>query len=244
MDDPRSLGLADLIPCDDLVRRRRDGSGRELIERTRIAQTDEVAALHRPDDLGVVPLRLCVDLRAEDQELRFGSPVGDHADLDIVEVRVDSEHHVGRQRPRGRRPGEERRVLFRELGTLTLGENGEAHVERVVRHLLVRAGHLVLREGGPAAGTPGHCTMALVEPALLVDQLQHVPDVRDVAVAVRVIGVVPVHPLAEPDGLLRDRGGAAVDAGAARARELVDPVGLDIALAVQVELALDLDLHP
>src|SRR5205823_3322434 len=98
--------------------------------------------------------------------------------------------------------GEEGRALLRKLGAPTLGENGETDVERVVCHLLVRPGHLVLGEGGPAAGTPGHRAMALVEPALLVNELQHGPDVRDVVVAVRVIGVVPIHPLAEPDGLL------------------------------------------
>src|SRR6185436_14232904 len=75
-------------------------------------------------------------------------------------------------------------------------------------------------------------------------QLQNVPDVRDVVVAVRVIGVVPVHPLPEPDGLLGDRGSAAVDARAARTRELVDAVRLDVALAVQVELPLHLHLDP
>src|SRR5687767_5824536 len=67
---------------------------------------------------------------------------------------------------------------------------------------------------------------------------------RDVVVAVRVIGVVPVHPLAEPDGLFGDRCSAAVYARAARTRELVDAVRFDVALAVQVELALHLDLDP
>src|SRR2546428_2389969 len=86
--------------------------------------------------------------------------------------------------------------------------------------------------------------MTLVQPALLVTELQHAPDMRDVVVGVRVIGVVRVHPLTEADGLLRDRGSAAVDASATRARELVDAVGLDVALAVEVELALDLHLHP
>src|SRR5687767_5593333 len=67
---------------------------------------------------------------------------------------------------------------------------------------------------------------------------------RDVVVAVRVIGVVPVHPLAEPDGLFGDRCSAAVYARAARTRELVDAVRFDVALAVQVELALHLHLDP
>src|SRR5688572_2552916 len=86
--------------------------------------------------------------------------------------------------------------------------------------------------------------MAHHEPPLLVDEFENVPDVRDVVVAVRVVGVVPIHPLAEPDGLLGDRCGAAVDPRAARARELVDAVRLDVALAVQVELALYLHLDP
>src|SRR5581483_7436555 len=123
-------------------------------------------------------------------------------------------------------------------------EHGKAHVQRRVRHLLVRAGHLMLGERGAAAGAPWHRAMPAYQPALLVAELQDAPDVRDVVVAVRVIGVVPVHPLAEADRLLRDRRGAPVDAGAARTREPVDPVRLDVALAVQVQLPLDLHLDP
>src|SRR5688500_19211500 len=91
---------------------------------------------------------------------------------------------------------------------------------------------------------PWHRAVSHHEPTLLVNELQRVPDVRDVVVAVRVIGVVPVHPLAQPDGLFGDRCGAAVDARAARTRESVDAVRLYVALAIQVALALHLHLHP
>src|SRR5256886_14631932 len=120
----------------------------------------------------------------------------------------------------------------------------EPDVHRQVRHLAVAVDHLVLRERGAAPRAPGHRAVALVEPALLLPQLQHVPDVRDVQIAVRVVGVRPVHPLTHADGPLRDRGRRPIDAGAAGFGEHRDAVGIDVALAVEVQLALDLHLDP
>ena len=111
-------------------------------------------------------------------------------------------------------------------------------------HLAVAVDHLVLRESGTAPGTPGHRAVALVEPTLLLAELQDVPDVRDVQIAVRVVGVFPIHPLTHTDGALRDRGRRPIDAGAAGFREPGDAVRLDVALAVEVELTLDLHLDP
>src|SRR5438309_311653 len=86
--------------------------------------------------------------------------------------------------------------------------------------------------------------MALVEPAFFLAQLQDVPDVRDVQVGVGEVRVLPVHPLAHADRVLGDRGGRAIDARATCVGEPRDAVRLDVALAVQVELALDLHLDP
>src|SRR5438045_9775709 len=86
--------------------------------------------------------------------------------------------------------------------------------------------------------------MTLLKRALLMNELQHSPYVGYVVVGVRVVGVLPVHPLTQADGLLGDRRGAPIDARATRTRELVDAVGLDVPLAVQIELALDLHFHP
>src|SRR5205085_3634172 len=97
---------------------------------------------------------------------------------------------------------------------------------------------------GPAPRAPRHRAVALVQPAALLAELEDVPDVRDVVVGVGEVRVVPIHPLTEPDGLLRDRFGRAVHARTARVGEAVDAVRLDVALAVEIQLALDLDLDP
>ncbi len=79
---------------------------------------------------------------------------------------------------------------------------GKAQEDGRVGDLLVAVGQLVLRERCPAAGAPGHRLVPLVEPAPFVTDLQEVPDVLDVGVGHRVVGVVPAHPLAEADRLL------------------------------------------
>src|SRR5205085_11045007 len=84
----------------------------------------------------------------------------------------------------------------------------------------------------------------LVEPPTLVHRFQEAPDVLDVRVGERVVVVVPVHPHPEAAGLLRDHLGKAADALLAALRELGEPVLLDLALRVQAERLLDLDLDP
>src|SRR3569623_1176692 len=86
--------------------------------------------------------------------------------------------------------------------------------------------------------------MALVQPAATVDLLEERPDVLDVGVAEGVVVVVPVHPLAEPDELLRLQLAVEGDPVAAAARELRETVVLDLALRAEPELLLDLDLDP
>jgi hypothetical protein len=73
---------------------------------------------------------------------------------------------------------------------------------------------------------------------------QERPDRVVVLVRVRVVAVVPVHPVAEADRLLGLDGGELVDACLAQLDESVDPELLDLALVVEAELALDLDLDP
>src|SRR5438067_5676010 len=86
--------------------------------------------------------------------------------------------------------------------------------------------------------------MALVEPAALMDGLEEAPDVFDVRVAERVVVVLPVHPLAEAAALLGHDLAVVGDAFAALFCELREPVLLDLALVVQVQRLLDLDLYP
>ena len=91
-----------------------------------------------------------------------------------------------------------------------------------------------------------HCVerCALVEPAALVHDLEEAPDVLDVRVGERVVVGVPVHPHAEPPVLLGDHLGVLGDALPAAVGELGEAVLLDLALRVEAERLLDLDLDP
>ena len=67
---------------------------------------------------------------------------------------------------------------------------------------------------------------------------------EQVAQAQQLGRVVPVHPVAEPDALLGLAGGEREHALLAQAHELGDAVRLDVALAREAEVALDVDLDP
>ena len=155
----------------------------------------------------------------------------------VVGGRVHGGSDVRRQRPRRRRPDDER------LAVPALER--EAHVERRVLELPVLAGEdLVLRDRRAAARAPHRRAMALVEPAAPVHLGEEPPDVLDVRVGERVVVGVPVHPHAEALRALGDLLGEARDALAAARGELGEAVLLDLALRVEPERPLDLDLDP
>src|SRR5437870_148501 len=90
----------------------------------------------------------------------------------VLDIRPDRGGDVRGQRPRRRRPDNERLPLA--------PLEGEADEERRMVELLVFAGEeLVLRDRGPAARAPGCRAVALVQPPPLVDGLQEPPDVLD-----------------------------------------------------------------
>ena len=60
----------------------------------------------------------------------------------------------------------------------------------------------------------------------------------------QLVGVVPVHPVAQADGLLGLHGGVAQDTLFALAHEVLQAVVLDVLLGLEAQLLLDLDLHP
>ena len=218
VDDPRSLVEHDLVPRDHPV----DDSllGGRVVERAHVLEPDELLAL----DQAVVVLAF-----ARQPPLAVTEPV--------LRVGLDRSGNVGRERPRGRRPHDERLAL-------TLLQR-EADVERRMLEVLVLPGEeLVLRDRRPAAWAPLGRPVPRVQPAALVDGLQEAPDVRDVRVRERVVVVVPVHPHAEALRLLGDHLGVLGDPLLAPRRELGEPVLLDVALRVQAERLLDLDLDP
>ena len=149
---------------------------------------------------------------------------------------MDGRRHVGGQRPGGGGPDQQPGV-----GATV---DGQPHVDGVVLDLLVGIDELVLREGGAAAGAPGHGPLGRRDPAALVAALQEVPDVFDVGVGMGVVGVVPVHPLTEANGLAGLDAGEGFDAGAAGVGEGFQAKGFDVALGVEAQVFFDFNLQP
>ena len=154
----------------------------------------------------------------------------------VVELRVDGHRHVGRQGPWRRRPDEQ--------AVISSIQERKSDRDRLVRELGIGIEHLVLRDRGSTPRTPRHRTMPPVQPAAPVAVLQRVPVVFDVDVRHREIGAWPVHPLAEPPGLLRLDFGEVQDPISAGEREALETERLDLALRVEPEGFLDFDFHP
>jgi hypothetical protein len=219
VDDPGALVERDLVPRDHAVRHAFLRG--QILEGRVVLQADEILAR---DDVVVLPALL-------------GQPPAAVAQP-VLGVGPDRRGDVGRQRPRRRRPDHERLAL-------AVGER-EAHVERRVLELAVvlLAGLLVLGERGAAARAPLGRAVALVEPLARMALLQEAPDVLDVRVREGQVVVAPVHPHSEALRLLGHHADEARHALLAALRELGDPVLLDLALRVEAELLLDLDLDP
>ena len=158
--------------------------------------------------------------------------------LPVLGVGFHGRSDVGGQRPRRRRPDDQRLVLS--------VEEWEADVERGIAALLVDAGlgQLVLRERRAAPGAPLRRAMAEIQRSAPVNDLQETPDVLDVRVAEGEVVGPPVHPLAQPDRPLGQRARRPDDHLAAPPCELREPELLDLTLRVEPELALDADLDP
>src|SRR4030067_3822823 len=66
----------------------------------------------------------------------------------------------------------------------------------------------------------------------------------DVLVGHRVVGVVPIHPVAQANGLLRLDAGEPADPLLAALDEPGDAERFDVPLGLEAQFLLDLDLHP
>ena len=102
----------------------------------------------------------------------------------------------------------------------------------------------MLGQARAAPRAPGQGQVTLIEIPALVTLLEEGPDSGDVAVVVRVVGMLPVHPLPESDRLVGDHLGVGIHSFAAGLRELRQAERLDIRLAPEPEGTLDLDFHP
>src|SRR6266498_5016310 len=222
VDDPRALVECDLVPRDHAVSNLL--LCRELVEWTLVLEPDELLAPHGPYGLDV-PGKLTRAPRSLGVEHVLG-------------IRLHRRRDVGRQRPRRRRPDHQRLALA--------PLEREANEERGVLHLpvVLLARLLVLGERGAAARAPLGRAVAHVEPAPLVALLEEAPDVLDVRVREGEVVVAPVHPLAEPLGLLGHDADVLGDALLAAFGELGDAVLLDLPLRVEAELRLHPDLDP
>src|SRR3954469_17664738 len=115
----------------------------------------------------------------------------------VVQIGVDGGGDVRRQRPRGRRPNQETRIWF--------VEEGQSDVDRIVGPLLIPLSYdLVLGNASSTTWAPGHDVVPLVEPAPVMNRLEEMPDGVVVLLGHCEVGVIPVHPVTESDGLVGD----------------------------------------
>ena len=200
----------------------------QVVERRLVAHPEELLALHRGD--GLVPLAedAVGEGRGQDQLVAV------LADAHVVRAGIDHERRVRQQRPRHRRPGEERDAL--------LAVDREADVERRVLDLVVSERDLVRGQRRPAARAVRDDLVALVQEALLPDLLERPPDGLDVVVVEREVGLVGVDPERDPLRQPLPLVDVLEHRVAALLVELGHAVALDVVLVVEAELALDLEL--
>ena len=154
----------------------------------------------------------------------------------VGEIGMDSGGDVRRERPRCRRPDEKRLALS--------PFDRKAHVDAQVSDFLVSLTDLHLGEPGRAAGTPGHDVVSVIDPAILVTDLQEMPDRVVIFVRQGVVGVVPVHEISEALGLLGLDRRVGEDTLFALLDEPVDAVGLDVTLGREPQFPFHLDFDP
>ena len=217
VDDGGALRLTHLLPGDDPMR---DFALRlQLVERPAVGAPHQRAAGHLLQhlDAGSVAGQHRQPLLAQVEHLAAGA----HAQVAMLGVHRGGD--VGGEGPRRGGPDQQRL-------TLGVGQR-QAYVHRGMGHLLIPLGDdLVLRQAGAAARAPGHRVGAAVEPAVLVAALQEVPDGVVILIRHGVVGIIPVHPVAEAARLLGLDGGVLAHPLLAFLHEAGDAEGLDVVL--------------
>ena len=201
----------------------------ERVERLVLAEL-EVLAL-----VSLEHLALTLDALKDRVDERLGEDVLLIADLhlDIVDRWVHAERHVRRQRPRRRRPGEERAVVVLGL---------ELDHGRTLRDILVALSDFMRGERCAAARAVRNDLVAFIEQALLPDFLECPPLRLDEVVLIRDVGVLHVGPETDDIGELLPHALVLPDGLTALLDERLDAVRLDLLLAVDADLLLDFEL--
>ena len=209
------------------VRRVVDG---HEVERAVVVEPDQVVDRDRAHDLGVVAEHRLHPGRGHHEVAPPLAP----ADAHVLDLRADGGGDVRDQRPRRRRPDQEVEVAL---------DHREPHVHRRLGDVLVALRDLVTRQRGPTPAAVGDDLEALVDEPPVPHLLEVPPHALDVVVGERPVRVGGVEPHADAR---RERGpvlDVAVDRLAAAPVELGDAVLLDLVLAGEAELLLDLELH-
>ena len=221
------------VGCDDAPDHVLEAArlGREEVERRAVCLADEVRPLELALDLELAELlRQPVEQPAGEDESLAVLGACDH----VVEVRPHGGVHVRRERPRGRRPHEQREVL--------LPDEREGDVDARVVDGLVPLPDLPGAERRPSLSPPPDDLVSLIEQPLLEEPRQRPPDALDVRAVVGDVRLVQIHPEGDALGQLLPLARVPEDGVDALLDERLDPVGLDRGLAVDPELFLDLDL--
>ena len=222
----------------------------EVGEERRVADPDQLGA-HAPlHDLGLADalagLVVGQPPRLDPRQLARR----EHANLHVLDLGVDGQREVARQRPRGRRPGPERLVLGPE--DLEADRDAWILAELVAlfagrRVLLLRAlRDLEVGQGGAEQGRDRLDSIALVDPSGRPQPGEHPPDALHERGVHGLVVVVEVDPATHALDDLAPFFGVAKHARAAGRVELGHAERLDLDPAVDVELVLDqaLDRQP
>ena len=201
VDDTRALLRADVVAGDDAERiaLRAEPRNQLLVTHAHELAALDAAGQHLEGDF---PVEKGADERLGDDVGRGGAGVRIRgADLDVVDVRAHAERRVGRERPRGRGPGEEVQVLLPQH--LELHRAGRV-LDVAVAARLVELVRAQARAGGGAVRLDA---LALVEQTLAVDVLEEPPEGLDVTVVVGDVRIVHVHPVTDALGEAPPLGG-------------------------------------
>ena len=165
-----------------------------IVERVAEPQPLEIAAREARDGVTERPLHLRRHALGQPRRHDHGPPV----DLvrPVLEVGVERDGEVRRDRPRRRRPDQDGEVaaagqLRHTLADLDGRIGGERELDEDRRRGVVLVLDLGFRQGGPAVDAPVHRLLALVDHPLLDELRQRPDDGRLVAVVHRQVGFVP-----------------------------------------------------